>query len=351
LANGGEIRTYCGDFEDVAELIRRVWIEAYGGKMWFPLWDAAFLRREFGTEGGALCLAVSQECRLSGSFLATPHILRMGSSTVPITLSSWCTVDPRYGRFDTAVKLLEAMRQRHENLGLAFSLGVVSGDPASRAYRFWTQYAKTYPENLRFLFSFGLWTKALRPEVFAQAAVSGSERWAARLMGPLCRWTMHGSEPGIRSYRPADLDACSRLLERTSGKCQWALLWSRERLARQLDGAGSHTVVVDQGGHIRALVNYNCLSIHGRGELRAALIDLWADDGLTLLQRARLLGHVCHDIRGRDIHVVAALRCAMMPSAAFAANLFLPSCAGHVVALFPGQMQISPPKTWSLVMR
>jgi hypothetical protein len=94
------------------------------------------------------------------------------------------------------------------------------------------------------------------------------------------------------------------------------------------------------------------LLFHGRRPLRAALIDLWADDGMTGAQRARLLAHVCNSMRRRDVDVVLALRYAMMPWAAFAANLFVPYPAiGHVVALFPGRMRFSLPRTWSLIIR
>ena len=41
---GIEIRDYEGDFEDVVELTRRVWVPEYGGATWVPIPDAAFLR-------------------------------------------------------------------------------------------------------------------------------------------------------------------------------------------------------------------------------------------------------------------------------------------------------------------
>ncbi len=72
------------------------------------------------------------------------------------------------------------------------------------------------------------------------------------------------------------------------------------------------------------MVNYYCLSMQGRERVLAAVIALWADDGLTGAQRVRLLSHVCNHLRERGVHLVTAPRCAMMPALAFLANLFLP---------------------------
>jgi hypothetical protein len=70
------------------------------------------------------------------------------------------------------------------------------------------------------------------------------------------------------------------------------------------------------------MVNYYCLSMHGRERVLAAMIALWADDGLTNAQRVRLLGHVCNHLRARRVHLVTAPRCAMISAPVFLANLF-----------------------------
>jgi hypothetical protein len=84
------------------------------------------------------------------------------------------------------------------------------------------------------------------------------------------------------------------------------------------------------------MVNYYCLSMQGRERVLAAVIALWADDGLTGAQRVRLLSHVCNHLRERGVHLVTAPRCAMMPAPAFLANLFFPVPGPwHLVALGP----------------
>ena len=46
------IELYHGDFEDVAELTRRVWLPEYGGKTWVALPDGPFFRWQ-GSQNGA----------------------------------------------------------------------------------------------------------------------------------------------------------------------------------------------------------------------------------------------------------------------------------------------------------
>ena len=82
--NRVQIRNYCGDFEDVAELGHRVWHSAYGTEAWFPLWDAAFLRWQVGSHSNPLCPVAYDGTKLVGSFFSIPHALRIGSSTLPV---------------------------------------------------------------------------------------------------------------------------------------------------------------------------------------------------------------------------------------------------------------------------
>src|SRR4029077_14025645 len=89
----------------------------------------------------------------------------------------------------------------------------------------------------------------------------------------------------------------------------------------------SGTFVFERHGRVRGMVNYHTLLLQGRESVRTALIDLWADDGLTGAERVRLLSHLCTHLREHDVHLVMALRCALMPTSAFAGHLFLPTTA------------------------
>jgi hypothetical protein len=353
VVNGIEIRDYRGDFEDVAAFLRRVWTAVYGGKMWFPLWDAAFFRWQLAAPGGALCPVAYDGTKLVGIHFSIPHCLRIGSSVLPVGLSSWSTIDPDYRHLRLALHLMEALRRRHEELGLAFALGVVAGQPTSTAHRFWTQYAKTYPQNFRFLFRFGMWAKFLAPHRMRRAGVGPWERLASTALGPLLGFISHRHDPDVRAFRAEDLQRCAQILDKVSARLDWALVWSPEQLANQLESPVSRTLILDRDGQVQALVNYHCLPYQGREPVRAALIDLWADDDLPGAQRVRLLGHLCNDLRERDVHLVLALRSAMMPAAAFAANFFLPAPAhAHMAAFFAkAGVPLSPPKSWHLMMR
>jgi hypothetical protein len=352
VVNAIDIRGYGGDFRDIAEFTRRVWTTIYGGKMWFPYWDADFLRWQFGADGRALSAVAYDGPRLVGSFLLARHALRIGSSVYPVGVVSWCTVDPQYRNWPIARQLIEACRQRHEEQRLEFSLAIVSGDPTSIAYRFWQQYAKTYPQDFRFLLRFGTWVKLLAPEAAARGGIGRWERLGMRAVAPWLQFTPLRPGSHVRSYCAEDFSACAQLLEKASASLDWAVTWPPVHLASQLDHAASRTLVFDRGGSVQGMVNYHCLTMEGRVPVRAGLIDLWADEGLSSVERARLLAGVCDDLRRQGIHMVVAMRSAMMPAAAFAANLFVPFASrDYFIAMFQRGRDLPVPKAWGLLLR
>jgi hypothetical protein len=229
---------------------------------------------------------------------------------------------------------------------------VVLSDPTSISYRFWTKYAETFPQNFRFLFPIGYWVKVLAPQTMVRAGVKAWERTASRALGGLLRLTPHRYDSDVRAYHADDLEQCAQLLDKASAGIDWALVWSAEHLKNQLESPLSGTFVFERDGRVRGMVNYHILLLQGREPVRTALIDLWAGDDLTGPQRVRLLSHLCNDLRACDVDLVMALRCAMMPASAFAANLFLPTPAQFQMgALFTeGPIPLPLPKTWSLVM-
>jgi hypothetical protein len=346
---GVELQDYRGDFEDITELVRRVWIAEYGGKTLVPIPDAAFLRWRVGSESGASCTAAYDGTNLVGSVFSLPHSLRIGTSVLPIALYTALTVDPDHRRM--ALPMIERLRRHNEERGIAFAVGMVPNDPTSISYRFWTKYAQTFPQKFRFLFRGSYWAKFLAPRPVARASIEAWQRLAGHALGPVLRLTPHRYDPHVRPYRAGDLERCAQLLEQASTGFDWALVWPPEQLAHYLANPASATLVFERDGRVQGLVNYHCLVLQGREPVRAALMDLWADD-LTGTQRVRLLSHLCNDLRERGVHLVIAPRCAMMPTAALLANLFLPGSEHfHVGAFFTRRtISLSPPKTWSLLM-
>jgi len=346
---GVELQDYRGDFEDIVELVRRVWIAEYGGKHLVPIPDAGFLRWRVGPQSGALCPAAYNGTNLVGSVFFLPHSLRIGSSVFPVALYTSLTVDPNHRHL--ALPMIEHLRRHSEERGIAFAIGMVPNDATSISYRFWTKYAQTFPQKFRFLFRGSYWAKFLVPSAVARASLEAWQRLAGRALGPLLRLTPHGYDPHVRPYGAADLEQCARLLDNASARFDWALVWPPEQLAHYLANPSSGALIFERDGCARGMVSYHCLVLEGREPVRTALIDLWADE-LTAMERARLVSHLCHDLRARDVHLVTAPHCAMMPTMALLANLFLPGSEHFHVGAFFTQRTTSllPPKTWSLVM-
>ena len=346
-----EIRGYRGDFEDIAELVRRGWVPEYGGKMWFPLPDASFFRWNLGARSETRCFVAYEGKKLVGSVSYMPHSLRIGSSVLPVALHTSFTVDPEHRR--VALSLIERLRREHEDSGIALAIGLILDDPTSSSYRFWTKYAQTFPHKFRVLLRSGYWAKFLAPRTLARAGVNAWERQASRALGPLLRFTPHRYDPHVRSYRAGDLERCTQILNKTSAGFDWALDWSPNQLSSLVENPESGTLVFERDGDVHGMVNYLSLVLQGREPIRAALIDVWADDGLSNAQRVRLFGHLCNYLRERDTHGVIAPRSAMMPAAALMANLFVPA-TDHFrigVHLIRSGIPLTPPKTWSLLIR
>ncbi|MFY9698164.1 MAG: hypothetical protein WAK34_07535 [Rhodoplanes sp.] len=342
-----EIREYCGHFEDLAELNRRVWIPEYAGRMWFSLPDAATLSA--WAKGGG-CLAAYHGTDVVGCIFSLPYSLRTYSSVIPSALITGFTVDPNHRR--VAVPLLKRLLLLHEERGIAFGLGAIASDQTSQSYRFWTKYSRVFPNRLHFLCRTGHWFKVLAPGPVSRAGITAWERLASGTLGQLLRFTPYASDPRVRPCGAEDLDRCVEVLANASADFDWAMVWSAKELANGLEDPACETLVFEHEGDVRGVVRYRRFSTYGRAPVHAAAMDLWGDDGLSGSQRVRLLSHVCNHLRERDVHILLAVRCAMIPAGAFVANLFLPPIAQlHVVALStrPG-LEPPPPKTWSLVL-
>ena len=345
---GIEIRDYEGDFEDVVELTRRVWVPEYGGATWVPIPDAAFLRWKLGPHSGAVCPAAYEGTKLVGTVCSVPHAMRIGDSVYPVGMCTGFTVAPEHRRL--ALPLIERLRRGGEERGMAFGIGMVLDDPKSASYRFWSKYAEAFPQNFRFVFRGGYWAKFLAPQVLAKAGIKAWERIASRAVGPLLRFTPYGHDKTIRPYRATDQARCIELVEKTSAGLDWAMSWKPAQLRAQLENPEYTTLVLERDGKIRGMVNTHSFSLHGRELIRAAMIDLWTDDGMSSGERVRLLSHLCVHLLERGVHGVVATRCAVNPGTAFLANLFLPAGQKFHIGVFPTRRSIAltPPKRWNL---
>jgi hypothetical protein len=347
-----EIRDYCGDFADAVELIHRVWTANYTGRMWFPLWDAEFLNWQVG-HNRRWCLAGYEKGKIVACAFSAPHTLQIRSTVVPITFSSWFTVDPAYRRTHVGPRLIAELKRRHHDARVGFSLGVVSGYEQSSAYRYWSRYATKCPESCRFLFRAGFWAKVLNPPVVARASLKWWERAQMRLLGAALKQTPCPPLKSMRAYSRDDLPACVQLLERAGEGLEWTVRWSPERLGPQLEGTVPRTLVYEQHGTLRALVNYHRLHLQGHVPIRAAWIDLCATSPSDTMTTARVLATACAQFVEEGVDMVLCLRSAAFSSRALLANAFTPvPSTDHVVALFQRpDIPLERPETWNILFR
>lgn len=345
-----EIRSYSGDFEDVAELMERVWLPEYRGRLWVPIPDADYLRWRFGPDSKAVCSAAYEGTRLVGTVFSAPSPLRIAGVVYPASLSSVFTVEPDHRRM--ALPLVQHLRQCNEERGIAITTGMVLGDKTSASYRFWTKYAESFPDNFRFLFRGGYLAKFLSPQVMAQAGIRAWERTVSGALGPLLGAIPYGRDRNVRSYRAADLARCVEILAAASAGVDFALVWPPDELSYLLSNPTSGTLVFERDGRVMGLAHYHLLMMQGRDPVPSAILDLWADDNLSAAERRRFVGHLCHHLRDAGVHALVAPRCATVPQAALLANLFVPVSDDFYIGvhMVPGGVSPSKPRNWSFVV-
>lgn len=343
-----EIREYSGDCEDLVELAKRVWIPEYGGRIWFPMPEAGFLRDKLATEAGSICLVAYENGRLVGSVFAVPRSMKVGGIAHPVMMWTGFSVEP--GNRRVALPLIERMRRMTEARSIAFGVGMVLDNPASASYQFWTKYSDAFPKSFRFVFDGGYFAKFLHPNVVARAGIVTWERVASRVVGPLMSLVPNARDPNIRPYRPSDLDRCLEMIEKVSRHLDWAMDWERAELGEQLGGDEFTTFVYERDGKVQGLVNFHSFPLHGREIIRSAFLDLWAHDDLNFAERTRLVGHMCRHLRDTGVHAVVATRSASMPTGALVANLFVIGAQRFRMGVFPTKLtpNLPPPKTWSI---
>jgi hypothetical protein len=345
-----EIRDYCGDFEDVAELTRRVWMPEYRDKIWVPVPDPAYLRWRLGPGSGGVSPVAYVGGKLVGTIFSAPHPLLVAGSRVSGSLSTVFTVDPEHRR--VTLPLVREMRRQNEERGIEMTTGLVLGHVTSLSYLFWTKYAESFPQNFRFLFRGTYLAKFLSPDAIARAGLRLWERVASRALGPVIKWVPYGHDPHVRAYRAEDAKRCLLMLNKGSAELDFAFDWGSEQWSYFLSNPTSETLVYERDGLVRGLIHYHFHMMQGREQLRAAVMDLWADDDLAASDRIRFISHLCEHLRAADVHVVLAVKCPTTPSAALLANLFSPVSDDFYVGvhLTGGAEAPAPPKRWSFVI-
>lgn len=342
-----EIREYSGDFEDVIELTRRVWMSEYRGKTWFPLPDAAFMRDRYAPELGAICLVAYEGPQLAGSLCLVPRTMRVDGVDYPIMMSTSFSVEPASRR--VALPLIARLRRLSEEKGAAFGVGIALDDPATPSYRFWTKYAESYPQYFRFLFDGTYLAKVLRPEVVARAGIKSWERVLSRALAPLLRFVPYGSSAAVRFYKPSDLERCAELVEKSYADVDWAMRWSLDQLSARLGRSAEKTFVYERDGVVQAFVNWHVFPLQGREAIQCAVLEMWSEDEISHSARARFISHLCRHLRDVGVDTLVVPRTATTPTAALLTNLFIPSSDRFRIGVFPTKSSppLASPKSWS----
>jgi hypothetical protein len=345
-----EMRERCDDFGQVADLWRRTWLAEYQGKTWVVAPDAAFFEWLIGPRSGALCHYAYQDDELVGCVFSAPYSLRLGSVVHSSALVFGLTV--KAGHRGVALPLVERMRRCNAERGIALTLGLVVRDEKSPSRLFWTKYGQAFPQNLTFLFPLNQWVKPLSPRHMSKASTKRWDRLIAGTLGHLLSRIPAGCDRRVRLYRPSDLQRCVELINSASGEFDWTFVWSPDQLKHRIEGPACGALLFERDGVVCGMVVYHSVDMYGREPVLGAAIDLWADNGLSSMERTYLLAELCRRLRESGTHVVAAPRCAMMPSSAFLANLFIPVPAPwSVVAVWSGSaMPLTPPKKWGLLL-
>jgi GNAT superfamily N-acetyltransferase len=342
-----EIRDYRGDGTEVAGLLERSWTRAYGGKSWFPLWDARYFRWRLIDACGddrSLLMAAYVDDRLVGCVLAEVLEMRLRGDVIRGALSSWLGVEPGVQGRGVAMALAEALKSRTRAQGSRLTVGITSADPASSMRRFWNALEERTPGDTRVFGKVNFWTRAFDGPAIAAASLTTFERVASRVTAPIpIGWLGWRTPAGVRRYEPGDLDRCLAWLEAQSADADLAVKWSRARLAMQLDHAYVTTLVIDDG-ETGGFINWYAIDYQGRQKVRIGIIDLFAGT-LSTARRIDLLKAACVQMRSEGVHMSMMMASEASPSTPLLAAGFIPLPAHlDMFAIFPeAGLPLTPP--------
>ncbi|PQO37857.1 hypothetical protein DTL21_07910 [Bremerella cremea] len=275
-----KIRSFDGNWDELASFVNRCWKVQHGGKGYFFHWHPDLLRWQLNSGDGHEDLAVVayNGGRLVGSFLAIPYSFRLGRHSIRGSIGSWCTADPSQPGAELVMRLVNEQRKRHLEYELAFMLGYVANDHNSIAYRFWRRYSRAYPNLFRFQCKSQVWLRPLDIQALAKLSLSPMQRWwldAVSQMPIPLRKTASCYErrvPDVRDIPTADLQS---FLQEGDRECQLAIDWSEELIKKHLcDDLVMTHIKRDSEGNIESLVSSFSIDIVGANTTQTTQIDL-----------------------------------------------------------------------------
>ena len=129
----------------------------------------------------------------------------------------------------------------------------------------------------------------------------------------------------VRAYEPQDLSTCLKLINTQAKKADLAVLWSEERLKKQLSYPGlAETLVVEQEGNVVGFLNFHLLGLFLHGRITSAIIDLFACENLTVQQASSLLTVSLKRMKTLNADLVLMREFAAQPKISLLKSRFIP---------------------------
>jgi hypothetical protein len=324
-----EIRTFEGDSRQAATFTTTIWTDAYGGHHQMPIWDERYYDWQlFGRADNDRSLAVAayDSGKLVGTLFAEQFPFRLENRDVEGSMSSWLTVDPRTKGCSVGRRLVDELRNRHRQRGLAFSIGFCV--PGTNGPAFWG----SMPDTI-FFGKIGYWARVLDHRAVTNWLNIGGQWIAAKLLGPIMAPLGEQSDaPGVRPYVTGDLDRCLTLTCSLTNLSQVGHRWTKQRLNHQLQYRDiPQTLVFERCGVVEGFINYYSMDFLLRGDIRVALVDLLACGGLKRRDQSALIETALHRMKAQNMQLAMVPRMVGCPSGALARNRFIPLPAEYAV--------------------
>lgn len=309
-----EIRTFDGDFPQLAEFCNSVWSRRYEGKMPFPVWSPEFLEWELddGPLARELLVAAYDGQKLVGVMPARPMKFHVQGRTIDGSWGSYFSVDPSYEHQPVSLKLHLEQRRRHKEHGLKVNVGyAVTGYAAARGQEFWLKQQRLVKPVRRL----GTWVRALDPMAVARFSMKRLDVFGMHVARLVLRAPRPPRRPeAIRPFAPTDAAACARLLDAASRRANFGYAWDETLARRQLGfETATRTLVAEQNGCVGGVINYCALPLMGRAPIVVGLIDFLETGDLPASSAVDLVRAALADMLDRGVHLAMALRAASIP--------------------------------------
>ena len=288
---GVSIETFRGDYGGLERMAHASWRDEYGMASFPNFYRPAFLHYLFDRipeDKRDHLLGAYKDGEIVAFLANLPEKFHFEGGLYSAVYSCLLVVRKEYLRQGLALEIIKtAVDLNAEKYGLDFSLLTLE-----TGHRSTKMMNKLMAEGHRIerVRKSGVMARLLDLErVDASEGLKGYEKAAIRLLGAH-RPPKAAPEVALRDYRPSDLEACHALLERYKDTVKLSLAWDKAELAVELDYPEvAKTLVWDEGGRVRAMINYISHDQLGRAVERYAWINHVAFPDLAPSERTAFL--------------------------------------------------------------